>query len=212
VSRRLAVAAGLVGAAAALAVGGLHAGGSARRTPPSGACRDWVEASAYRGPIAAARMLVPKMKRAFAAPGLSVAVAADGKLVWSESCGFADLRRRVPVGRATEFRIGSVAKTSVHLAADEQRPSDRLRLRARGSQQSRRRRRRAYRQRGRRDVVPPDPSTDTRRPRADDEHRLGHGRRPSGPERRARPAAAGVALRPPGPESPLGAVASPSRR
>ena len=116
-SRRLAVAAGLVGAAAALAVGGLHAGGSARRTPPSGACRDWVEASAYRGPIAAARMLVPKMKRAFAAPGLSVAVAADGKLVWSESCGFADLRRRVPVGRATEFRIGSVSKVITAAAA-----------------------------------------------------------------------------------------------
>ena len=116
-SRRLAVAAGVVGAAAAMAVGGLYAGAGFQAKPPPGACRDWVAAPAYRRPIAAARMLVPKMKRAFAAPGLSVAVAADGKLVWSESCGFADLRRRVPVGRATEFRVGSLSKAITAAAA-----------------------------------------------------------------------------------------------
>jgi serine beta-lactamase-like protein LACTB, mitochondrial len=51
------------------------------------------------------------MKRAFAAPGLSVAVGAAGRLVWSESCGFADARRRRPVGRTTQFRVGSVSKS-----------------------------------------------------------------------------------------------------
>lgn len=51
------------------------------------------------------------MKRAFAAPGLSIAIAADGKLVWSESCGYADRNRRRKVSRATQFRIGSVSKT-----------------------------------------------------------------------------------------------------
>jgi CubicO group peptidase (beta-lactamase class C family) len=50
------------------------------------------------------------MQRAFAAPGLSVAIAANGKLVWSESCGFADRARRIPVTRTTHFRVGSLSK------------------------------------------------------------------------------------------------------
>jgi serine beta-lactamase-like protein LACTB, mitochondrial len=52
-----------------------------------------------------------------AAPGLSVAVAASGKVVWSESCGFADLERRIPVRRDTTFRIGSVSKALTAAAA-----------------------------------------------------------------------------------------------
>ena len=50
------------------------------------------------------------MKRAFAAPGLSIAVAAGGELVWSQSCGFADVKRRRAVTRTTQFRVGSVSK------------------------------------------------------------------------------------------------------
>jgi serine beta-lactamase-like protein LACTB len=57
------------------------------------------------------------MKRAFGAPGLAVAVAADGKLVWSETCGFADRERRVGVGRKTQFRTGSVSKTLTAVTA-----------------------------------------------------------------------------------------------
>jgi serine beta-lactamase-like protein LACTB, mitochondrial len=74
-------------------------------------CREWFAAKAYRREIASARKLVPRMKRAFAAPGLSIAIAADGRLVWSESCGFADRRRLRKVTRATQFRVGSVSKT-----------------------------------------------------------------------------------------------------
>jgi CubicO group peptidase (beta-lactamase class C family) len=77
----------------------------------AGECREWFAAKPYRREIASARKLVPRMKRAFAAPGLSIAIAADGKLVWSESCGFADRGRRGKVTRATQFRIGSVSKT-----------------------------------------------------------------------------------------------------
>jgi serine beta-lactamase-like protein LACTB len=77
----------------------------------AGECREWLAARPYRREIAVVRKLVPRMKRAFAAPGLSVAVAADGKLVWSESCGFADRRSRRKVTRATQFRVGSVSKT-----------------------------------------------------------------------------------------------------
>ena len=44
-------------------------------------------------------------------PGLSVAVAEDGKIIWSEGFGFADLEAKKPVTRSTLFRIGSVSKT-----------------------------------------------------------------------------------------------------
>jgi serine beta-lactamase-like protein LACTB, mitochondrial len=88
----------------------LWARGAAQSAAESGRCRDWVTTGAYAREIAAARPLVSRMKRAFAAPGVSVAIAAEGKLVWSASCGFADLARRVPVTRRTTFRIGSVSK------------------------------------------------------------------------------------------------------
>jgi CubicO group peptidase (beta-lactamase class C family) len=43
-------------------------------------------------------------------PGVQIAVAIDGTLVWSEGFGYADAARRRPVMRETQFRVGSVAK------------------------------------------------------------------------------------------------------
>jgi len=43
-------------------------------------------------------------------PGLSVSVAIDGKIVYSEGFGYADLEERVPAWPTTKFRIGSVSK------------------------------------------------------------------------------------------------------
>ena len=43
-------------------------------------------------------------------PGLSVAVAINGEIVWSEGFGYANLEQRVPVTSATRFRVGSVSK------------------------------------------------------------------------------------------------------
>ncbi|HTP69946.1 MAG TPA: serine hydrolase domain-containing protein [Dongiaceae bacterium] len=43
-------------------------------------------------------------------PGLALAVAIDGKLVYSEGFGYADLEERVPVWPTTKFRIGSISK------------------------------------------------------------------------------------------------------
>jgi CubicO group peptidase (beta-lactamase class C family) len=52
-------------------------------------------------------------------PGLALAVAVDGKIVYSEGFGFADLEARAPVWPATKFRIGSISKplTAVGLMA-----------------------------------------------------------------------------------------------
>jgi serine beta-lactamase-like protein LACTB, mitochondrial len=103
----------LIGIAALVAVtAALYArGSSSAGERGAGDCRDWYAAKAYSREIASVRRLVPRMKRAFGAPGLSVAIAADGKLVWSQSCGFADRRRRRKVLRTTQFRVGSVSKT-----------------------------------------------------------------------------------------------------
>ncbi len=51
------------------------------------------------------------------APGVSIAVAVEGRLVWAEGFGFADLAAKRPVTPTTRFRIGSVSKslTSVGL-------------------------------------------------------------------------------------------------
>jgi len=43
-------------------------------------------------------------------PGLAVAVAVEGRIVYSEGFGFADLEERVPVWPTTKFRIGSISK------------------------------------------------------------------------------------------------------
>ncbi len=43
-------------------------------------------------------------------PGMSVAVAVDGHIVWSEAFGEADLENHVPVRPETKFRLGSVSK------------------------------------------------------------------------------------------------------
>ena len=43
-------------------------------------------------------------------PGLALAVAVDGKIVYSEGFGYADLEARVPVWPTTKFRIGSISK------------------------------------------------------------------------------------------------------
>jgi serine beta-lactamase-like protein LACTB, mitochondrial len=43
-------------------------------------------------------------------PGFAVAVAVNGKIVWSEGFGHADLEERAPARPTTKFRIGSVSK------------------------------------------------------------------------------------------------------
>ncbi|GEN11927.1 CubicO group peptidase, beta-lactamase class C family [Myxococcus fulvus] len=43
-------------------------------------------------------------------PGLSVAVAQHGQVLWSEGFGHADLEQHVPVTPLTRFRVGSISK------------------------------------------------------------------------------------------------------
>ena len=65
--------------------------------------------AAYAAAVARERSLVCE-RLATRIPGVQVAVAVNGKLVWSEGFGYADAARQRPVTRETQFRIGSVSK------------------------------------------------------------------------------------------------------
>ena len=43
-------------------------------------------------------------------PGLSVAVAVDGEIVWAEGFGWADVESRTPITPVTRFRLGALSK------------------------------------------------------------------------------------------------------
>ena len=69
----------------------------------------WADAVAQGRQIARAGLTEQNL------PGLSVAVAVGGEIVWAEGFGWADLEKRVSVAPDTRFRIGtaSIALTSV---------------------------------------------------------------------------------------------------
>lgn len=66
---------------------------------------------AHRGAIDRARALVRDSMSANGIAGVSVAVAVDGRVVWTEGFGFADIENRVPLTAETRMRIGSVSKS-----------------------------------------------------------------------------------------------------
>src|SRR6267378_1758689 len=49
-------------------------------------------------------------KLALTIPGFAIAVAVDGRIVWSEAFGYADVEAQRAATPATQFRIGSVSK------------------------------------------------------------------------------------------------------
>lgn len=61
-------------------------------------------------------------------PGLVYGVVLDGKLVHVRSLGLADVVRRIPATSSTEFRIASMTKSFVAMAALKLRDQGKLRL------------------------------------------------------------------------------------
>lgn len=70
-----------------------------------------VHAERYAGAIEESRRLAHALLLEENLPGLSVAVARDGEIVWTEGFGWADVEGRIPVTPRTQFRLGSVSKT-----------------------------------------------------------------------------------------------------
>ena len=61
-------------------------------------------------------------------PGLSIAVAVDGDVVWQEGFGFADLEHRLGVQPGTKFRIASISKALTASAVCKLNEDGRLEL------------------------------------------------------------------------------------
>jgi CubicO group peptidase (beta-lactamase class C family) len=68
-------------------------------------------AEQYSGAVEKARNLARALLVQENLPGLSVAVAIDGEIVWAEGFGFADVERHASITPRTRFRTGSVSKT-----------------------------------------------------------------------------------------------------
>ncbi len=54
---------------------------------------------------------IPQILRLIGTPGLNIAVARRGQVIWEEGFGFADLERRTPMTAATVTHSGSMGKT-----------------------------------------------------------------------------------------------------
>ncbi len=69
------------------------------------------QVSNYSNAIAESKRLLDSLITDGKVPGIDVAVAIDGDIVWSEAFGYADLEHQIPViAGKTRFRIGSVSK------------------------------------------------------------------------------------------------------
>jgi serine beta-lactamase-like protein LACTB, mitochondrial len=60
--------------------------------------------------VAGVRQFILDTMRVLGAPGSAISVRKDGRVVWSEGFGSANLEQHVPVTPLTRFRIGSVSK------------------------------------------------------------------------------------------------------
>ena len=92
-----------------LAAAPLAAQQPATPRPVPAATEHAVEAR-YEAAADSARAILRRLQAAEAIPGLSAAVLVDGRIVWSEGLGFADLENRVPATALTRFRIASISK------------------------------------------------------------------------------------------------------
>lgn len=74
-------------------------------------------AQSFDDAIAESKAMIESIVDEHRVPGVSVCVAVDGAIVWSEGFGFADLENQVPVTTSTRFRIASISKALTGTAA-----------------------------------------------------------------------------------------------
>lgn len=94
-------------------------------------------APAFTDPQRAARVevLLPEIDKLYAdlaakehLPGVVYGVVLDGKLIHSKAIGFANLERQLPASSASQFRIASMTKSFVAMAALKLRDEGKLNL------------------------------------------------------------------------------------
>jgi serine beta-lactamase-like protein LACTB, mitochondrial len=75
------------------------------------------QADRYARAVEDSRQLARVMVAGDNLPGLSVAVAVNGQIVWAEGFGWADVESRTPVTPLTRFRLGALSKPLTAVAA-----------------------------------------------------------------------------------------------
>lgn len=78
--------------------------------------------------VAAIEQAVAEMLSASGAPGLTVAVALDGKVSYARGFGFADVENQVPASADTVYRLASISKPITAVAALQLAEAGRLDL------------------------------------------------------------------------------------
>ena len=71
---------------------------------------------AYRAAAEALSRLIEHEREAKGLPAVSIALVADGKIVWSHGFGLADPAKQTPATAETTYRVGSVSKLFTDLA------------------------------------------------------------------------------------------------
>lgn len=82
----------------------------------------------FKSAIDRAKHLVLDTMRAKDIPGLSITIAKNDTIVWTEGFGFSDLENKVPVKINSKFRIGSISKTLTAMAIGKLLDSKQLNL------------------------------------------------------------------------------------
>jgi serine beta-lactamase-like protein LACTB len=76
-----------------------------------------VRSDRYADPVKESSRLARALVAGDNLTGLSVAVAVDGEIVWSEGFGWADVDSRRPITPLTRFRLGALSKPATAVAA-----------------------------------------------------------------------------------------------
>jgi len=71
----------------------------------------------YATTIDESREVMARMRSAWQAPAVSIAVAIDGEIIWAEALGYADIESLTPATLESRFAIGSVSKSISATAA-----------------------------------------------------------------------------------------------
>jgi CubicO group peptidase (beta-lactamase class C family) len=100
-------------------------------------CALWLAALAWSAVAADAppprttaelKVQLEQIMREEGVPGMAVAVASEGKIVWQAGMGVANVATATPVSTQTRFRIGEVSQSFVALAALQLQEQGKLRL------------------------------------------------------------------------------------
>lgn len=74
-------------------------------------CQESLQEDDLATAITRARRLAREISTTSGVPGMTFAIGVDGKIIWEEGFGVADIEQNMPATSLTKYRVGSVAKS-----------------------------------------------------------------------------------------------------